>query len=147
VSRVPEPESDFEAEGIPDPGDTVEGAEAAGDEAYSLSVPRDVATAADEFGTTPYEEEHGENLDGRLAREERDVLTDSSVLDEPQGDDLDTPYREPESVGRLVEDDEGAHSDVTAETVAHDVGTDLGGYSAEEAAMHVADPEPERGES
>ena len=137
TSRVPEPESEFEAEGIPDPGDTVEGQGAAGEEAYELSVPRDRATVADDFGTTPYEEEHGENLDGRLNREVPDVLSDESVEGTPVGDDLDTPYRDPETVGRLVEDDEGAHSDTTAETVAHDVGTDLGGYSAEESAMHV----------
>jgi hypothetical protein len=143
TSRIPEPESEFEAEGIPDPGDSVEGIQASGDEAYELSVPRDVAAGADEFGTTAYEEEHGENLDGRLAREVPDVLSDESVARTPTGDDLDTPYRDPESVGRLVEDDEGAHSDTTAETVAHDVGTDLGGYSAEESAMHISSGDEE----
>jgi len=143
TSRIPEPESEFEAEGIPDPGDTVEGQGAAGEEAYELSVPRDVAAAADEFGTTPYEEEHGENLDGRLSREVPDVLTDEETTRQPVGDDLDTPYHDPETVGRLVEDDEGAHPDTTAETVAHDVGTDLGGYSAEESAMHVTSGDEE----
>jgi hypothetical protein len=43
-------------------------------------------------------------------------------------------------VGRLVEPDEGAHTDTEADLVAGDVGTDLGGYSAEESAMHL---EPE----
>lgn len=143
TSRIPEPESEFEAEGIPDPGDSVEGQAAAGEEAYELSVPRDHAGAADDFGTTAYEEEHGEDLDGRLAREVPDVLNDETVAGQPVGDDLDTPYREPETVGRLVEDDEGAHSDTTAETVAHDVGTDLGGYSAEESAMHVTSGDEE----
>jgi hypothetical protein len=137
TSRIPEPESEFEAEGIPDPGDSVEGQAVAGEEAYELAVPRDRAAAADEFGTTPYEEEHGETLDGRLSREVPDLLTDEQVERTPTGDDLDTPYQDPETVGRLVEDDEGAHTDTTAETVAHDVGTDLGGYSAEESAMHI----------
>jgi hypothetical protein len=143
TSRIPEPESEFEAEGIPDPGDSVEGVAAAGDEAYSLSVPRDRAAAADDFGVTPYEEEHGENLDGRLAREVPDTLNDEAVAISPVGDDLDTPYHDPEQVGRLVEDDEGARGDTTAETVAHDVGTDLGGYSAEESAMHVTSGDEE----
>jgi hypothetical protein len=140
TSRIPEPESEFEAEGIPDPGDDLAGQGAEGEEAFELSVPRDRAGAADDFGTTVYEEEHGENLDGRLAREVPDSVNDESVAGRPVGDDLDTPYRDPETVGRLVEDDEGAHADTTAETVAHDVGTDLGGYSAEESAMHL---EPE----
>jgi len=116
---------------------------AAGEEAYELSVPGDRAGASDEFGTTAYEEEHGENLDGRLAREVPDTLNDEAVESGPTGDDLDTPYRDPETVGRLVEDDEGAHADTTAETVAHDVGTDLGGYSAEESAMHVTSGDEE----
>jgi hypothetical protein len=137
TSRIPEPESEFEAEGIPDPGDSVEGVEASGDEAYSLSVPRDRAAGTDEFGTTPYEEEHGEDLDGRLAREVPDTVNDEAVQRQPVGDDLDTPYHDPEAVGRLVQDDEGTHEDTTAEEVAHDVGTDLGGYSAEESAMHI----------
>lgn len=143
TSRMPEPESEFEAEGIPDPGDSVEGQTVAGEEAYSLAVPRDRAAGSDDFGTTPYEEEHGENLDGRLAREVPDGLNDESVQRQPVGDDLDTPYHDPETVGRLVEDDEGAHEDTTAETVAHDVGTDLGGYSAEESAMHVTSGDEE----
>jgi hypothetical protein len=142
-SRIPEPESEFEADGVPDPGDSVEGQGAAGEEAYELSVPGERASGSDEFGTTPYEEEHGEDLDGRLAREEPDLLNDESTEDTPSGDDLDTPYRDPESVGRLVEDDEGAHEDTTAETVAHDVGTDLGGYSAEESAMHITSDDEE----
>ena len=140
--RIPDPESEFEAEGIPDPGDDIEG-QVTGEEAYELSVPGERPSGSTEFGTTAYEEEHGENLDGRLAREEPDTVTDESVAGGPVGDDLDTPYREPESVGRLVEDDEGAHEDTTAETVAHDVGTDLGGYSAEESAMHVTSGDEE----
>jgi hypothetical protein len=137
TSRIPEPPSEFEAEGIPDPGDDVVAEGAEGEEAYELAVPRDHARAANDFGTTALEEETGEDLDGRLAREVPDVLTDESVAATPRDDDLTTPVTDPVSVGRLVQDDEGAHSDTTAETVAHDVGTDLGGYSAEESAMHV----------
>jgi uncharacterized protein DUF5709 len=143
TSRIPEPESQFEADGIPDPGDDLVGQGAEGEEANELSVPGERADASVDFGTTAYEEEHGENLDGRLGREVPDVLNDESVSGSPVGDDLDTPYRDPETVGRLVEDDEGAHEDTTAETVAHDVGTDLGGYSAEESAMHVTSGDEE----
>jgi Family of unknown function (DUF5709) len=141
--RIPEGESEFEAEGIPDPGDDIAGEPAPGEEAYEISVPRDHATIVDDFGTTAYEEEHGENLDGRLAREVPDVLDDESVGTDPGDGNLDTAYQDPDSVGRLVQDDEGAHSDTTAETVAHDVGTDLGGYSAEESAMHVTSGDEE----
>ena len=81
--RIPEPESSIEAEGIPDPGDDLEAQTAAGEEAYELSVPSERATGADEFGTTAYEEEHGENLDGRLNREVPDVLSDESVEQRP----------------------------------------------------------------
>jgi hypothetical protein len=37
----------------------------------------------------------------------------------------------------MVDPDEGAYDDTEADLVAYDVGTDLGGYSAEEAAMHI----------
>ena len=37
----------------------------------------------------------------------------------------------------MVEPDEGAGPDTEADLVATDVGTDLGGYSAEESAMHL----------
>jgi hypothetical protein len=40
-------------------------------------------------------------------------------------------------VGRLVEPDEGAHTDTEKDVVASDVGIDGGGESAEEAALHV----------
>jgi len=45
---------------------------------------------------------------------------------------------DPTAVGRLVEDDEGAHSDITAEAVAHEGGAaDDDDLSAEEAAIHL----------
>ena len=95
-----------------------------------------------EFGMTAYEERHGEGLSGRLDREEPDVLTDENEARDSDGDDesLDNPYERERTVGRLVDDDEGARADETAEVVGHDVGTDLGGYSSEESAMHI-DPD------
>ena len=44
---------------------------------------------------------------------------------------------DPTAVGRLVEDDEGAHSDITAEAVAHEGGPADDDLSAEEAAIHL----------
>jgi hypothetical protein len=141
TSRIPDPESEFDDEGIPDPDESNPEVEATGDTGYGLIVPRDHAIAAEDFGTTADEEAAGEGLDQRLAREEADVLTDETVRLTPTGDDLDTPFHRPESVGRLVEDDEGAHEDEESETVAHELDAD-GGESAEESAMHIA---PEEG--
>ena len=86
--------------------------------------------SSDDFGTTVEEMRDGEPLDGRIAREEPDVLDLAAV----EADESAPP------VGRLVESDEGARTDTEAEMVAADVGADLGGYSAEESAMHL---EPE----
>ena len=127
TSRIPESPSAMEAEGIPDPDAGVE-----------MEPPHDTALAVDDFGTTPAEVHEGESLDGRIAREEPDVLSQvGSDADESAGSD---DPRAGQGVGRLVESDEGARADTEAELVATDVGTDLGGYSAEEAAMHL---EPE----
>lgn len=110
----------------------------ADDDLFLSEPPRDTALAVDEFGTTAAEVHDGEPLDGRLSREEPDVLT---LVDVPANEN-DTAFdeRSGQGVGRLVESDEGARPDTEAEMVAADVGDDLGGYSAEEAAMHI---EPE----
>jgi hypothetical protein len=117
----------MEAEGIPDTDD--DGA---------MEPPHDVAIAVDDFGTTAAEMHDGEPLDGRIAREEPDVIS-LVALDADESAGLDD-RRAGQGVGRLVESDEGARTDTEAELVAADVGTDLGGYSAEESAMHL---EPE----
>jgi len=140
-SRIPEPPSEAEAEGIPDPGFSDPTQLAAGDSEAIVEPPHDTAIAIDEWGTTAAEQAEGESLDGRLAREEDDVL---AAVDRPadESEGADTPFdeRAGQGVGRLVEPDEGAHTDTEADLVAGDVGTDLGGYSAEESAMHL---EPE----
>jgi hypothetical protein len=83
----------------------------------------------------------GESLTGRLDREEPDVLAAvGRDADESPGSDTPFDERAGQGVGRLVEPDEGARSDTEADLVATDAGTDLGGYSAEESAMHL---EPE----
>jgi hypothetical protein len=140
-SRIPEPPSEMEAEGVPDPGFAPENELVTGQGESTMEPPHDTPLAADDFGTTARELHDGESLTGRLGREEPDVL---AAVDRPadESEGADTPFdeRAGQGVGRLVESDEGARTDTEAELVARDVGTDLGGYSAEEAAMHV---EPE----
>ncbi len=140
-SRIPQAPSESEAEGVPDPGFSDPGQVEAGDTEAILEPPHDTAVAVDDFGTTAGEQSAGESLDGRLERETDDVLEQA---DQPADEsaDADTPFdeRSGQGIGRLVEPDEGARTDVDAEMTASDVGTDLGGYSAEEAAMHL---EPE----
>jgi uncharacterized iron-regulated membrane protein len=140
-SRIPENPSEAEAEGIPDPGFSDPGQVVAGDTEATMEPPHDTALAVDEWGTTAAEQAAGEPLDSRIAREEDDVL---AAVDQPADESAgaDTPFdeRAGQGVGRLVEPDEGARTDTEADLVAGDVGTDLGGYSAEESAMHL---EPE----
>jgi hypothetical protein len=140
-SRIPDKPSEHEAEGIPDPGVSEPTLVVAGDDEATMEPPHDTAIAVEEFGTTAREIAEGESLEGRLDREEPDVLSQVDVpADESLGADTPFDERAGQGVGRLVESDEGARSDTEAELVASDVGTDLGGYSAEEAAMHL---EPE----
>jgi hypothetical protein len=141
TSRMPEKPSEHEAEGLPDPGYADPGQLESGDTQAVTEPAHDTGIAVDEFGTTGREQHDGEPLSGRLAREEPDVLTQTDrAADESAGSQ--TPFDEGagQGVGRLVEPDEGARSDTDKDLVAGDVGTDLGGYSAEETAMHV---EPE----
>jgi hypothetical protein len=117
--------SELEDEGIPDHEGPLVAKHMTGDGQEGVAPPRDVPVASFDHGTTAEEQRRGEPLDGRLARE----LPDATV-----------PYPDDDLVGRLVEEDEGARADLTRETVAFDVGADSGGFSAEEAAMHL---EPE----
>lgn len=140
-SRIPEKPSEAEAEGIPDAGLSDPGQLASGDTEATMEPPHDTAFAVEDFGTTAAELHDGEPLDGRLAREEPDVMAAvGEPADESQGADTPFDERAGQGVGRLVEPDEGARTDTEADLIATDAGTDLGGYSAEEAAMHL---EPE----
>lgn len=140
TSRIPQRPSEFEAEGVPDPGETSEGQDVVGDagSAYGEEPPHDTALAVDDWGTTAEEEHAGEPLDLRLSREEPEVLA-AVGRDADESENADTPFdeRAGQGVGRLVEPDEGAHTDTEADLVATDAGTDLGGYTAEESAMHL----------
>ncbi|MDX6266347.1 MAG: hypothetical protein QOD70_1087 [Frankiales bacterium] len=112
--------SRFEDEGIPDPGDLEPEQEATGQLELTTEPPHDSPLGVEGWGTTAAEQREGEPLSGRLAREQ------------PEGGYPE----EPRDVGRVVEPDEGAHSDTEPDLVASDSG-DMAGLSAEEAALHL----------
>lgn len=106
------------------------------DEGYS---PAERPWAVDEWGTTAWEEETGESLSGRLARELPDVeplrgdgLGDSTDTDGELFDDEVGNRRS----GRLVAED-GTDTPDGDELLARDIGPDGAGASAEEAAVHL----------
>jgi hypothetical protein len=138
ASRIGEPADPYEEAGLPATDDVLPGKQITGDTQDEMMVPGEEPTAVDEWGTTAREESLGEPLDLRLSREEPDVLDqlDTPASAEP---DSDNPYpvERDEHVGRIVDLDEGAREDVDADMVASDVGTDSGGFSAEERAMHI----------
>ena len=137
-SRMGDPSDPFEDEGLASPESGLAGKRITGDPQDDFVVPGDDPVAVDDFGTTAVEQQEGEPLDLRLAREEPDLLERAGAA--PDADDnSDNPYpvdRE-ERVGRLVEADEGAREDTEADVVALDVGTDGGGFTAEERAMRI----------
>ncbi|MCU1678756.1 MAG: hypothetical protein JWM93_3514 [Frankiales bacterium] len=138
ADRFGEPADPYEEEGLPATDNVLPGKQIAGDTQDFMMVPGDEPEAVDDWGTTALEESLGEPLDLRLSREEPDVL--SQVDSPPSAEaDSDNPYPldRDEHVGRIVDLDEGAHEDAEADMVASDVGTDGGGFSAEERAMHV----------
>ena len=143
-SRIPDPADPFEEEGLASPeGLDYAGKRITGDTQDEMPVPADRPTAVDDYGTSAAEEAAGEPLDLRIAREEPDLM---SRADTPADEsaDADQPYPEDrdERAGRIVETDEGVREDTEPDAVAHEVGTDRGGFSAEERAMHVT-PDPE----
>src|SRR5690349_24673429 len=122
--------------------------EAVLDRGYS---PPDRAPKGYDDYPTEAERLRGESLDEKLAEEEPDIdpyaeddadddHEDENALDEQLGlDEAD------ERTGRLVQPDEGLGEDVDKQELAHDVGIDGAGASAEEAAMHIT-REPEHPE-
>jgi Family of unknown function (DUF5709) len=146
-------QDDIDDEGVLDPSDTLEG-EPDGDPLDAGYLPTDRWSAGMRYGSTETEERAGESLDQLLAEEEPDSTLDSieELADEDADKDEDDEDAGDEDVdglllddgpdpraGRLVAEDEGAHSDEEADLVAHDVGIDGGAAGAEEAAVHVVD--------
>ena len=126
-----DPGASAESEGIPDLGDYTPNLPA-GQDPELESVPGDDPSGVEDFGTTSEEIFEGESLDGRLAREE----PDPSAAADP-GAAADAMLGGDGPGERLVEPDEGAHSDREAAAVASGFGYDGGGFSAEELAVTV----------
>jgi len=140
-SRFGEPSDPFEDEGQASAEPGLASKRITGDPQDDMPVAGERPLGVEEYGTTPREESLGEPLDVRLAREEPDLLeTAPPVVSDREGIDNPYPSDREEQVGRIVETDEGAREDTEADAVAFDVGTDEGGFSAEERAMHI---EPE----
>lgn len=131
-----------------EPEDVLE--DVSGDDVLSRGYsPEDRPWAVDDWGTTDLEEEEGESLDGRLARE----VPEGSAAEE--GDDIgdlaggEGELRDDEvgdaRAGRLAETDAGSESaaDPEPDLEAWDEGVDGGAASAEEAAVHVVPDETE----
>jgi hypothetical protein len=88
---------------------------------------------------TEAEEERGLSLDELLSAEEPDVGAGApSDLYAEYGDEVGNLR-----AGRLVDGDEGAYVDTDSDLWAGDIGIDGAGASAEEAAVHVIDPDGE----
>ena len=103
------------------------------DRGYS---PPEHYSAGQGYGNTPWEEEHRESIDQRIAQEEPDIdpyaeTDDDGVLQDGEVGD--------QRAGRLVDTDQGLGEDEEKDLVGDDVGIDDGAASAEEAAMHVVE--------
>lgn len=126
------------------------------DEGYS---PPERPVGLDRFGNTLAEEREGESLDQRLAQEqpenppyatdpggargiqapgEPDYVDDRAADSDTDGELLDDQVGD-QRAGRLVEYDQGAHTDAEKDAVAMDAGIAGGAASAEEAAVHIVD--------
>lgn len=141
--------ADLEDYEVLDTSDTLDGAP--GDDPLDRGVVTPERWSAGiRFGTTAEEQQEGESLDQRLAEEEPEVAFDadneepSDVAgdDDAADEDIDGLLLDDGAdprAGRLVAEDEGAHSDDESDLVASDVGIDGGAATAEEAAIHVVD--------
>ncbi|MDP9398508.1 MAG: DUF5709 domain-containing protein [Actinomycetota bacterium] len=107
------------------------------------ALPGDDYLAVDNFGTTVEEQIEGEPLDRKLEREEPepyvDPLAPAGIAESDEAlayEDRLLSDREGASPGRLVELDEGAHTDLDKDAVAYEADGESD-FSAEEAAIHV----------
>lgn len=93
--------------------------------------------ASDRYATTGEEQREGESLEGRLARELPDLAPQDGDgigdLAEGDGEPVD-PQAGGVRAGRLAPATASPHEN---DVLAHDVGIDAGGASAEEAAVHI----------
>jgi hypothetical protein len=129
-----------EASGVLEPEDTLDGPAGVRDVLDTGWSPAERPWAVDDWGTTEAEEAAGESLDGRLARELPDGVTDEGDglgdASDTDGELLDDEVGD-ERAGRLVDSDDGGASDDDEELWAQDEGIDGAAASAEEAAVHI----------
>lgn len=91
------------------------------------------------FGNTAQEMREGETLEQRVKQEQPEVVKED-VPWNPEGEDRQVGGRR---AGRLVDVNEGAGEDTENQSLGRDVGIDGGAASAEEAAMHIIEPDDE----
>jgi hypothetical protein len=130
---VTDREPDVREAGFPDTVDDADPQDRGYPEPQEPALPGNDYLGAEAIGTTAQEELEGESLDEKLSREVPDdgIGTPSAEYVEPRGDAVDDGR-----VGRLVEPDQGSHTDTEADMVA----TAPGGtpdLSPEEQAMHL----------
>ena len=141
TSRIPDAADPFEEEGLPGMNDGLASKRITGDTQDGIPAPHDSSVAVEDFGTTGLEEREGEPHNVRLAREQPDAGSQAGEQAD-RSEQSDMPYpTDPElKAGRIVQPDEGARPDTEEDEAGRSVGTDSGGFSAEERAIHV---EPE----
>jgi hypothetical protein len=128
---------DIEDDGVLDTSDTLDD-DLVADPLDTGVVPADRWAGANRFGTTAAEARAGESLDQRLAQEEPDI----DPLADPADDEdeiVRRGYEREPRAGRLMADASGPAGDERNDLLAHDVGVDAGGASAEEAAVHIVE--------
>jgi hypothetical protein len=140
----------FDNENVLDASDSLEGNP--GDDPLDQGIiASDKWSAAMKYGSTAAEQEAGESLDQHLAEEEPEEQPeyDDKPPGDPDEEDKDAGDEDVDGLllddgpdpraGRLVAEDEGAHTPAEADLVARDAGIDGGAASAEEAAVHVVE--------
>lgn len=146
----PDDYDNFDNENVLDASDSLEGNP--GDDPLDTGIiASDKWSAGMKYGSTAAEQEAGESLDQHLAEERPDQSAeyDDEPPDGLDGEDEDAGDEDVDGLllddgpdprsGRLVAEDEGAHTPAEADLVAQDVGIDGGAASAEEAAVHVVE--------
>lgn len=106
------------------------------DEGY---IAPDHWSPAQGFGNTAAEMRQGETLEMRVTQEVPEATAPDDSPWNPDGENREVGRLR---AGRLVDANHGAGGpDATSEAVAYSVGIDGGAASAEEAAMHIIEPD------
>lgn len=144
-----DPGSRFEDAGIPDLQDGTPQQQQAEDP-QEMPLPGESPNAAVDWGITAEEQREGEPHSRRLAREVPDPALaeigddrEGTASSDVESSDIDARGDETAAdvaVGRLANEQGVVPGDGEVDTEATDVGTDSGGLTPEEQAMHL-DPE------